>query len=78
MSDDTKALCDDIHSCSYYCERPACIKAQRDELRGALDALMVENARLREALAGVIREADRDTDAFILARALLAAPKGGA
>ena len=24
---------DDIHSCSYYCDRPACIKAQRDKLR---------------------------------------------
>ena len=23
----------DIHSCSYYCDRPQCIKAQRDELR---------------------------------------------
>lgn len=23
----------DIHSCSYYCDRPACVKAQRDELR---------------------------------------------
>jgi hypothetical protein len=23
----------DIHSCSLYCDRPACIKAQRDELR---------------------------------------------
>lgn len=23
----------DIHSCSYYCDRPECIKAQRDELR---------------------------------------------
>ena len=23
----------DIHSCSYYCDRPDCIKAQRDELR---------------------------------------------
>jgi len=23
----------DIHSCGYYCDRPACIKAQRDELR---------------------------------------------
>lgn len=22
----------DIHSCSYYCDRPECIKAQRDEL----------------------------------------------
>jgi len=23
----------DVHTCSYYCDRPACIKAQRDELR---------------------------------------------
>lgn len=22
-----------IHSCSYYCKRPACVKAQRDDLR---------------------------------------------
>ena len=26
----------DIHSCSYHCDRPACIKAQRDELRERL------------------------------------------
>ena len=26
----------DIHSCSYYCDRPECIKAQRDELREKL------------------------------------------
>ena len=26
-------MSNDIHSCSYYCDRPACIKAQRDELR---------------------------------------------
>lgn len=25
-----------IHSCSYYCQRPECIKAQRDELRERL------------------------------------------
>ena len=23
----------DLHTCSYYCDRPECIKAQRDELR---------------------------------------------
>jgi len=23
----------DIHSCGYYCDKPLCIKAQRDELR---------------------------------------------
>jgi len=22
-----------IHTCSYYCDRPECVKAQRDELR---------------------------------------------
>lgn len=27
---------DRVHSCSYYCDRPACIRAQRDELRDAL------------------------------------------
>lgn len=26
-------MSEDIHTCSYYCERPACIKAQRNELR---------------------------------------------
>ena len=25
-----------VHSCSYYCDRPECIKAQRDELRERL------------------------------------------
>jgi hypothetical protein len=27
----------DIHSCSYYCTRPACVLAQRDELRDRLE-----------------------------------------
>lgn len=26
----------DIHSCSYHCDKPECIKAQRDELRDRL------------------------------------------
>ena len=26
-------MTEQIHSCSYFCDRPACIKAQRDELR---------------------------------------------
>ena len=28
----------DIHSCGYYCDRPLCIKAQRDKLRDELFA----------------------------------------
>jgi len=27
----------DVHSCSYYCKRPDCVKAQRDELRDRLE-----------------------------------------
>ena len=26
-----------IHTCSYYCDRPECIRAQRDELRQKLE-----------------------------------------
>ena len=29
----------EIHSCSYYCDRPACVSAQRDELRAQLEAV---------------------------------------
>ena len=31
-----------IHTCSYECERPACIKAQRDELVQKLPKLVAE------------------------------------
>ena len=31
-----------IHTCSYSCERPACIKAQRDELVQKLPKLVAE------------------------------------
>ena len=37
----------DIHSCSYYCSRPACVLAQRDELRDAIEALRAELAAAR-------------------------------
>jgi hypothetical protein len=32
----------DIHSCSYYCDRPACIKAQRDELRDKFQVMQAQ------------------------------------
>jgi len=32
----------DIHSCSYYCDRPACVLQQRDELRDKLHAEPVD------------------------------------
>ena len=30
-------MTDDMHSCSYYCDRPECIKRQRDELRERME-----------------------------------------
>jgi len=43
---------DDIHTCSYECERPACIKAQRDELAQRMFELVAEAvAAEREACA---------------------------
>jgi len=39
----------DIHSCSYYCDKPECIKAQRDELRDKLsEVAAAENSLHRE------------------------------
>ena len=40
-------MTDDIHSCSHYCERPECIKRQRDELRGRLDRIEADTPRLK-------------------------------
>ena len=33
-------MTDAMHSCSYYCDRPECIKQQRDELRERLEPLL--------------------------------------
>jgi hypothetical protein len=41
-------MTDDIHSCSYYCTRPACVLAQRNEMRDA--APPDHTALLRQAL----------------------------
>ncbi len=42
MTDDT------IHTCSYSCERPGCIRAQRDELVAKVEALRAEVEAWRE------------------------------
>jgi len=39
---------DTIHTCSYSCERPGCIRAQRDELVAKVEALRAEVAEARE------------------------------
>ena len=47
-----------IHSCDYHCDRPECIRRQRDELRGNL----AEVVRLRQALWDAFAAAGGDTD----------------
>jgi hypothetical protein len=49
-----------IHSCSYYCDRPACIKAQRDELRDKLTEAVAERDALLEALQDCLWVLERD------------------
>jgi hypothetical protein len=60
-----------IHTCSYYCDRPDCIKAQRDELRQKLEQAEDAVAAEREACAKLV-EADglaRGADGYMLTKA---------
>jgi hypothetical protein len=41
----------EVHSCSYYCNRPECIKAQRDELRERLAQPEQEPSSVQQAYA---------------------------
>lgn len=43
----------DIHSCSYFCERPACVLAQRNELRAALAEHDAQPAAQQEPVAWI-------------------------
>lgn len=36
----------DLHSCSWFCEQPLCVRAQRDELRERIAELQNNGARL--------------------------------
>lgn len=65
-----------IHSCSYFCTRPECIRAQRDELReeaakmrrmwldvqSGLQEEMIENIGLRKQVAALEQDAYRHFD----------------
>jgi hypothetical protein len=56
------------HTCSYYCERLECIRAQRDELRQKLEQVIQAE---REACAKLV-EADglaRGADGYMLTKA---------
>ena len=54
----------DIHTCSYSCERPECIKAQRDELVARLEARMDRASAYAEYLAYL--EAAVDEAGFVI------------
>ena len=41
----------ELHSCSYFCERPDCIKTQRDEMR--------DNGTYEQGLEAAAKEADK-------------------
>ena len=59
---------DDIHSCGYYCTRPACVLAQRNELRGKLEQAVLAE---REACAEILeRNAEVCKDNSMLADVL--------
>ena len=60
-----------VHTCSYFCDRPDCIKAQRDELRQKLEQAEDAVAAEREACAKLV-EADglaRGADGYMLTKA---------
>jgi hypothetical protein len=48
---------DEIHSCSYYCDRPACVLAQRDELRGRL---LQQSERVDKWLTDDLPQVDKE------------------
>ena len=62
----------DLHSCSWFCEQPLCVLAQRDELRDRMAELERDAARYRWLrgpdrieVAYLINKSDADLDAAI-------------
>ena len=45
-----KTAVDEIHSCSYLCDKPTCIKAQRDELVKTVEQMSKEIERFNETI----------------------------
>jgi len=56
-----------IHTCSYFCERPECIRAQRDELRQKLEQLIQAE---REACAVLCETECAQNDGITCAEAI--------
>ena len=49
-------MTNELHTCSYYCHRPECIKAQRDELRAKYAALQDKHEQFKSRLAEAIEK----------------------
>ena len=72
-------MTDGIHSCSFHCDKPECIKAQRDDLRQKYFDLCDIHARsLNQAIANGKWDADAKVMEFQsrLANAIEAMPFG--
>ena len=52
LANDRKIVTESVHSCSYYCHRPECIRRQRDELRDIF--ITVPEGRARYLLLGAV------------------------
>jgi hypothetical protein len=55
----------DIHSCSYFCTRPACVLQQRDELRSVLALAAIAERQKRQAEPVVERDLLSETQAAL-------------
>jgi hypothetical protein len=62
----------DIHSCSYFCTRPACVLAQRDELR---DRFLQRGRRVDKWLTDDLPQVDKEQAKPVQAEPV--APKKG-
>lgn len=40
----------EIHTCSYYCERPECVRRQRDELRDRMESALAQKSTAHPAI----------------------------
>jgi hypothetical protein len=48
----------DVHSCSYYCTRPACVLAQRDELRDRVAQALDQSEQILRAIEQMKQQAE--------------------
>ena len=62
----------DLHTCSYHCDRPECIKAHRDELRERLAAAEARVSELERYNLGLATESHHLQERLAAAEAEIA------